>query len=293
MTERSRRAPDPSEPSRQDEVPARSADLSALYRTDALIEALSARALPLTRRSPSDPALGLLGALISEVDEGLPELSRARPRLDRAVEVVMRHGTDANHSADADADALPDGTGPARRDADADAPEQQGSGPSRRGPRTIVALGVAGAVLASTGVAAAGGGLVETPAVRPATKAAGKPGPSRQVKPGGDETTSGTSHPSARRAPVTTPAPAHDGKRGAGKRDASGASGTGSEKRRVPTPDEEQQLKKRLQDLLDNLPQPRPSAHHDPVEDTRRRLDDIRRRAEHRLDQYRDDHPPR
>ncbi len=46
-------------------------------------------------------------------------------------------------------------------------PAPSGPGPRRRGPRTIVALGVAGAVLASTGVAAAGSGVDHQPSAAP------------------------------------------------------------------------------------------------------------------------------
>ncbi|MCP2335564.1 hypothetical protein [Actinomadura rupiterrae] len=284
MTDRSRGAPDPSESAGR-EAPARSADLPALYRTDALIEALAARAVagsppppaPHLPHLPADPALGLLGALIADVDEGLTRPSApVRPRL--------QGEADAHRSADMD--LLPADVPPDHRDGDADVPQQQGGGPSRRGPRTIVALGVAGAVLATTGVAAAGGGLVETPSAAPAARSAGKPGPSREGRSAKEEK-SALPHPSAGRPPGTPPTRPHKGKPGSGK---PGASGTGSPSPRK-TPDLEQQLKKRLEDLLHGRPQRQPAKQDDPVEETRRRLDEIRRRAEQRIDQYRDDRP--
>lgn len=123
MTERSRGAPDPVGPS----PCAGPRDLGAVRRTDAIFDALAARrAAGSARRSGGvpdpgdDPAVHLLRALIDDVDD-----------------------TAATEPAEA-----PTGT-----------PSGPGPGPRRRGPRTIVALGVAGAVLASTGVAAAGSGL--------------------------------------------------------------------------------------------------------------------------------------
>lgn len=270
MTERSRGAPDPTEPSHQDDTPADSADLSALHRTDALIEALAGRAfigspLPLTSdafrrprggvRSASghDPVLVLLGALVSDVDEGLPDASGARSQLHRSVDGVTRHGGDPATADEASLDAtgespeglpalsedagergevLPDVVagrppvdGQPQRDGggdgDGEAPEPQGSGPSRRGPRTIVALGVAGAVLASTGVAAAGGGLGGTATSGSVTRAAGLAGPSRQVKAGGGGTSQTSPRPSAERPPVAPPTRGHEEKPRAGKSDTS------------------------------------------------------------------------
>ncbi|MFI0357803.1 hypothetical protein [Actinomadura sp. 9N407] len=104
--------------------PALAADLGAARRTDALIDALAAR----RAAGSDDPAVRMLRALIRDVDELVP----------------VRHGPAAGQ------DAVPD-------DPVEDDRPLSPVGPRRRGPRTIVALGVAGAVLAGTGVAAAGG----------------------------------------------------------------------------------------------------------------------------------------
>lgn len=99
--------------------------ISAVYATDALVEALSER-----RSAPSghtrgtafpdgadpDPAVRLLQSLIVDVDQGAPPLAAGQPA-------------------------------------------SSGRRQRRRSARTIVALGVTTAVLATTGVAAAGGGL--------------------------------------------------------------------------------------------------------------------------------------
>lgn len=125
MTERSHGAPDPIDPSITGGAPV-FPDLGAVRRSDAVVEALGARRAVRTAADDGDPAVRLLRALIADIDAG-----GALPRADR------RWGLAA-------------------------APEAQPPrGPRRRGPRTIVALSVAGAVLTSTGVAAAGGGLVE------------------------------------------------------------------------------------------------------------------------------------
>ncbi|MEV4256637.1 hypothetical protein AB0J52_26030 [Spirillospora sp. NPDC049652] len=333
MTERSRGAPDPTESPSKDDAPS-SADLSALYRTDALIEALSARAhpgspLPLApdvsprprgARSASDPALGLLGALISDVDEGLPEVPRARPRLHRVADTVSRHradavaadGVTAERSEPPLAASLPDEAdrpyaadvsaaeateagspvvpnaatgrapldGTSRQDGDGDVPEQQGSRPSRRGSRTIVALGVVGAVLATTGVAAAGGGLVGSPTAASAVRTSGKPSPSGQGKAGGGDASSTRSQVPAARPPA---APSGRGQK---EKPRSGAPGTDASGRH-DFADEEARLRKRLNELLKGRPPGRPQTHVDPVDETRRRLAELRRRNERRGDHRR------
>lgn len=85
--------------------------------------------------------------------------------------------------------------------ADPAPPAPPGPGPRRRGPRTIVALGVAGAVLASTGVAAAGGGATGHPS------AAAAPSPSAIAERTGTPVTevdAGTHDPAR---PPVRPAP--------------------------------------------------------------------------------------
>ncbi|RFU43175.1 hypothetical protein DZF91_02625 [Actinomadura logoneensis] len=311
MTERSRGAPDPTESPSQDDAPS-SADLSALYRTDALIEALSARALPgpplplvpdvprrpLGARPAADPAFGLLSALVSDVDDGLPEVSGARPRLHRAADAVVRHRADAvvadgaasgdsglrddpDHSVPASPDAADaahaDGT--SRPDGDGDVPEQPESKPSRRGPRTIVALGVVGAVLATTGVAAAGGGLVGSSADTSAMRIAGKPRPSGLPGTGGGGASSARPQSPAARPPVSAPG------RGRDQKTQNGGPGRGTAKKNGPV-SEEERLRKRLNDLLKGRPPQRPQTHTDPVAETRRRLAELRRRAEQRRNRH-------
>ncbi|MFC5180356.1 hypothetical protein [Actinomadura harenae] len=321
MTERSRGAPDPTEPPCRtespchiesscrtgspclDDAPVGSADLSTLYRTDALIEALAARVLPgsslplvsdpppasdASRRprpvAGPDPVPGLLAALIADVDEGLPALSAARPRLHRTFETATRHGADAVSTEVVSAGAVTAGEsvpgsnsgsdGSSRRNGDGDVPEQQGSGPSRRGPRTIVALGVVGAVLATTGVAAAGGGLAGSPTASSAARIAGRPAPSGQVKAGGDGTSSAKPQPPAgRRAPR-----AHEEKHRAGR---SGASDKGTAKKRGPS--DEERLRNRLDELLKDRPPRHPPTRSDAADRLRRRLEEIRRRVEQRI----------
>lgn len=138
MTERSLGAPDPvGDPPGGEETqqPAGTFwNLAAIRRSDDLVEALAARG-PLPDTDPvdgvdapdgEDPAARLLRALIADVDAGAPELPSRR------------------------ADAEPSST----------AGEESEPGGPRRGPRTIVALGIVGPLLTgllTTGVAAAGG----------------------------------------------------------------------------------------------------------------------------------------
>ncbi|MFV2175304.1 hypothetical protein [Actinomadura sp. LOL_011] len=141
-----------------------------MRRTDAIIDAMAARPVAgsadrAAAPDDADPAVRLLTALISDVEEPAP-------------------------------------------------PVPAGPGPRRRGPRTIVALGVAGAVLASTGVAAAGSGVTDrSSAVAPTT-----PGPSGRAEPprDADDSVAATHvrptppapRPSERVRPSTTEPPA-------------------------------------------------------------------------------------
>ncbi|MFS2292588.1 MAG: hypothetical protein FWJ90_07755 [Actinomadura sp.] len=171
MTERGHGAPDPAGPSSPGDTraptsppqaTAPTADLAAVRRTDAIIESLAARRgagsaeRPLSgaetgrprQAEDSDPAVRLLRALIDDVDDpGSGDAGR--------------------------------GTGPGPTP-----PSGPEPGPRRRGPRTIVALGVAGAVLASGGVAAAGDDADRSSAAAPAPRSA----------VGGAEETAGSAH---------------------------------------------------------------------------------------------------
>ncbi|TDE18777.1 hypothetical protein E1289_34980, partial [Actinomadura sp. 6K520] len=184
-----RGAPDPAEPSNPGETrapasgPPDTVDLGAVRRTDALIDSLAARRAAGSAARPHpgaeagrprqaeepDPAVRLLRALLDDVDD--PGCGR---------------------------DAGPEAAPPA--------PPPSGPGPRRRGPRTIVALGVAGAVLASTGVAAAGSvpdhstATSAAPAPRPS---AGTPGDAEQAVR--TDTDAGTYE--RPRAPSPRPAP--------------------------------------------------------------------------------------
>lgn len=141
MTERGPRtgiggAPNPARPSHSGDAPAPAGrppaavpamDLAAVRRTDALIETLAARC-----------AVRPEGGTGHQADDPDPAARLLRALI-----------TDVD-----DQDPGLDG----------DPPAPSGPGSRRRGSRTIVALGVAGVVLASTGVAAAGGGAARTSA---------------------------------------------------------------------------------------------------------------------------------
>ncbi|TNY38752.1 hypothetical protein [Thermomonospora catenispora] len=138
MTERSLGAPDPVGDPPGGEGAQQSVgafwNLAEIRRSDDLMEALATRG-PLPEAGPADgedPAARLLRALIADVDAGAPELPNRR----------------------ADAEPSPAaGEGP-------------DSGGGRRGPRTIVALGLVGPLLTgllTTGVAAAAGGFIHRP----------------------------------------------------------------------------------------------------------------------------------
>ena len=104
-------------------------DLAAVRRTDAIIESLAARG-----------GAGSAGRSLPGAETGRPLQAEDA---DPAVRLLCALIDDVDDPGTGD-------TGPAP-------PSGPGPGPRRRGPRTIVALGVAGAVLASGGVAAAGG----------------------------------------------------------------------------------------------------------------------------------------
>ncbi|MFB4301507.1 hypothetical protein [Actinomadura sp. NTSP31] len=285
MTERSPGAPDPvgpshrggtREPAGRPPAPAVTllADLGAVRRTDAIIDALAARrAAGSAARSPADrpaaeharpdeegaadPAVRLLRALIADVDE-------------------PGSGRDA---------AAPPDPGPGAP------PSTPGPGPRRRGPRTIVALGVAGAVLASTGVAAAGGGVTDRAAASPPAGA----GVTGRAEPGARDIDAGTHAPlrtpqtSGAKAPAPSSAPAPAGP------------ATGTPAAEDAGHQDYDRIKRNLEHLLRAPGRPhraaphrtraprvtptvRPSAPSD--DDTRRTIEDIRRRAEKRMHHY-------
>ncbi|MCP9953077.1 hypothetical protein LUX33_34680 [Actinomadura madurae] len=162
MTERGpltgvRGGPNPAEPSHSGDAPSPPGgppeDLGAVRRTDALIESLAARRRAGDRAARPGPA--------PEGSPSRPPGERAADDPDPAVRLL--------HALITDVDDPDSGSGPGTAP-----PAPQGPGPRRRGPRTIVALGVAGAVLASSGVAAAGGVADQTTA-SPAPSTAGAP----------------------------------------------------------------------------------------------------------------------
>ncbi|MEU5989715.1 hypothetical protein ABZ806_12145 [Spirillospora sp. NPDC047418] len=222
-------------------------DLSAVRGTDALVEALAARcaAGPVRPADDTDPAVRLLHALITDVD-------------------------------DQTADPAP--------------PAPSGPGPRRRGSRTIVALGVAGAVLASTGVAAAGGGVTGHPSAAPAPRPSGIT--EQAAQPAADDVEAAT-HDRAR--PPVRPAPEPV---------------TARKPSRDPERADIERLKRRLEHLFPprhhrgrpdgpamttkSAPAPRPEAAEPGAappdaaspEEALRRLDALRREAEKRARTY-------
>ncbi|GAA3965745.1 hypothetical protein GCM10023085_55300 [Actinomadura viridis] len=219
MTERSQGGPDPAEPSTRgaafptppsDAPPTASApggsterpaatappgwDLTAVRRTDALLDALAGRGAAATEAAAgtADPAVRLLHALIRDVDEEPP-----------------------------------------RRQASPGERPSPPNGPRRRGSRTIVALGVAGAVLAGSGVAAAGG---EPGDAAQGANAAGTPPGAYESGPGraeaGKADASAALRPGAPVTPrlVVVPAAARDDDRHGAEAQRKGpASGPGGE----------------------------------------------------------------
>ncbi|TYC09504.1 hypothetical protein [Actinomadura syzygii] len=177
MTERGPRtgsggAPGPAGPSTSGGPPGAAtlptADLSAVRRSDAIIESLAAWRLTVPPPAPEAPAPpetseSPCGAASAPLEPAAPavaersagECGRGRQpdEPDPAVRLLraLIIDVDDQSSAPESEPAPPTPSGP-------------GTGPRRRGPRTIVALGVAGAVLAGSGVAAAGGAAADHPA---------------------------------------------------------------------------------------------------------------------------------
>lgn len=262
-------APNPAEPSHSGDAPAPApaharapagppaADLAAVRRTDALIESLAARRPPVTAAAPHPAPPACAG------DDPDPAV-----RLLHALIIDVDE-----QSADPAPPAPPAPSGP---------------GPRRRGSRTIVALGVAGAVLASTGVAAAGGGADRSTGAAPAPRASEHAAPAAMPAAGDADaaTRARPQEPSAAPAPVPEPTRTGRPSRGGEREDIT-------------------RLKRRLDDLFPPrrhherrpegpvritraAPSDRPEAApgDDPVLD----LDDLaalRREAERRTDRYR------
>ncbi|MFC5749091.1 hypothetical protein [Actinomadura rugatobispora] len=297
------------------------ADLSAVRRTDAIFDALGARraaasaerADPSTRAEPGfpglaagitapftalpaasaasaawaqgdpdDPAVRLLSALISDVDEQAPAACRAAVRAAREPSADVKGVRGGEPAGSAVEDDRPHPHPP--------------SGPRRRGPRAIVALGVAGAVLASTGVAAAGGGLTEhTTLGQGAAEAAGEAGKAGAERAEAGKTAAPRAPAPVRPLPVAITGPAERGPaRAAG-----------------PAPDRPRRItivraKDRTKGLQDG-PAPRPRTRMDGTDDgwswpgvpsletqveagerTRPRLEEIRKRWRQRADLQRE-----
>ncbi|MDL4776218.1 hypothetical protein [Actinomadura xylanilytica] len=214
----------------------------------------------------ADPAVRLLRALVADVDEQASERA-------------------ADPSGDALPGTLSPGPGPG-----------PGSGSRRRGPRTIVALGVVGAVLASTGVAAAGGGLIHGSASPPSAAGAGK---AQKTAPEGEATAAAvrerlpeqSSAPSAQSAPSGPAGPSTPVRRRAEPAKEPGTR---------PGHEEIERLKRRLERRLPPESRPRvpggqsrhgvsPKSAGPGDDDVRRRLEELRKRAQNRPGKYR--HP--
>ncbi|MBB4778158.1 hypothetical protein [Actinomadura livida] len=155
-----RGAPDPAEPSNPGETrasgsgPPGTADLGAVRRTDAVIDSLAAR-------RAAGSAAGSAARPHPGTETGRP---RQAEESDPAVRLLRALIDDVDDPGCGSEAAPPP-------------PPPSGPGPRRRGPRTIVALGVAGAVLASTGVAAAGSVADRATSAAPAPRpSAGTPG---------------------------------------------------------------------------------------------------------------------
>ncbi|MEU5883670.1 hypothetical protein [Spirillospora sp. NPDC047279] len=314
MTERSRGAPDPAEPSVTDAAPApgnvtQAGDLNAVRRTDATFDALAPRRAALSSAAEAaadditaagaalppgmaaDPAVQLLRALVADVNAGAaPGLDlgeqAAGDSLDQDApcggqdDAEVAAGAGAGVGTGFDAGITAGVTAGVTADAGVEAAS---CGARRRAPRTILALGVAGVVLASTGVAAAGGGLgADRPSSAPV-----KPGVSGETHQAeADDTKSGGPEPSGSPAPrKAAPAP-------------------GRPAVRDPAPDPIRQLED-LKDRLDGLlptsrpprqgrppttwPAQRPESGDDGQAEAQRRIDEIRRQAQSRIDRYRPD----
>lgn len=286
MTERSPGAPDPvgpsnsggtREPGSRPPAPAVTllADLGAVRRTDALIDALAARrAAGSTGRPAADRAAGEC-ARAADADEG-----SADPAV-RLLRALIADVDDQGPGRDA---AGPSDPGPGTP------PPAPGPGPRRRGPRTIVALGVAGAVLASTGVAAAGGGVTERAAASPPAGAgvSGTAGPHAKDTDAGTHAAPRTTSPT--QAPASMPSPARPAARTPAADD--------------PGRRDYDRTKRRLEQIIRDAERPRRSGARRPDaprsapairpafpqfpsdDDPRRTIDDIRKRTQQRLSPY-------
>jgi hypothetical protein len=178
LTERSTGAPEPVDPFRRGDAPAAefpTGDLSAVRRTDAVFEALARHAASFAPATEPAASAGEPAGAPADSDEAA-EPGDAEAELDERLRAAGAESDPAVRLLRAlVADVGEPGT--ERRPG----PEPP-SGPRRRGRRTIVALGVAGTVLASGGVAAAGGDLT---------------GRSAQGVPSGEQITRPADDPSA------------------------------------------------------------------------------------------------
>ncbi|GGQ18788.1 hypothetical protein BKA00_004733 [Actinomadura coerulea] len=286
MTERGpltglRGAPDPDEPARRGDAPAQAppsrpsaappVDLSAVRRTDALFESLAARDAAGSAAPVEGPAEGPGGAASQarraaprDDDRDQAEEGRADDR-DPAVRLLRALIVDVDDQAG-------EAPGP---------PAPSGPGPRRRGPRTIVALGVAGAVLASSGVAAAGGGVAERTTASPAPSASG-------VAEDADKTADTDAGTHQRPRPPARPAP-HEGRPAARTPSADPDRGENRQFRRrleSPFPRHLPRRPTRRQEAPTMFTEPveRPDAQ--PAADPRPRFDDLRRMARKRALDY-------
>ncbi|QKG24904.1 hypothetical protein [Actinomadura verrucosospora] len=306
MTERSPGAPDPVGPSNsggtreqgsRPPAPAVTllADLGAVRRTDAIIDALAARrAVASTARPATDrPAADRPVAERPAADRGAGERARAADdgdevAADPAVRLLRALIADVDDQ-DAGRAAGPADPGPGTP------PTAPGPGPRRRGPRTIVALGVAGAVLASTGVAAAGSGITERAAASPPA-GTGVSGP---VEPHAKDTAPGTrsvprTAPPAQASPPSVPGPERPAAKAPAAEDP-GRQDYDRMKRRLEhllrTPDRPHRSAPRRPDTP-AVPAIRPVLPTAPSDgDARRTIEDIRKRAQKRLAQYENPDP--
>ncbi|MGP4024736.1 hypothetical protein [Actinomadura sp. 3N407] len=302
MTERGpftglRGAPDPAEPSnpRDPAAPASRpqtaappaelpADLGAVRRTDAVIESLAAwRAAGSATRSAPGPIPGSIPGPASGAADR-PEAGRPRqaddPDPDPAVRLLRALITDVDDPGpDCGAGSEPAPPCPPRPPA----PSGPGTGPRRRGPRTIVALGVAGAVLASTGVAAAGGGATDHSSAAPAAPSTTTSGAADDTgKTFHTDTDAGTHdrpRPPVRPAPKPerpTPTPSGD----------SGDQGDARPRPRYPFPFGPRPRRPETPAMtVHSAPAGGTDGASTDDRDTRRRIEDLRRRTQQRMNQ--------
>lgn len=320
MTERGPRtglrgAPGPAGPSTRGDPPGTAArptaDLSAVRHTDAIIESLAARrvatAAPALPQAPAEtpgstnaPA-ATSGPAPAETPGSTTSCGSAAVSLERATSsggsAAARSGTEHGRTArqadepdpavrllhalivDVDDQGSGRDSGP---EPGPSGPSGPGTAPRRRGPRTIVALGVAGAVLAGSGVAAGGAAADHTAASQvPSVSGAaeGAEGVDKQV---GADTEAVVER---RRTPVVRPAP----ERTTGRRPGGG-------------PREYEPIRSPLRFPFPDRPRPRrpddegppaPPAGttplrgtDDPVGDDDPSFDDLHKRAQKRFGQY-------